>query len=124
MSHILIADDDAVQLDLRKGLLQRGGHEVSVAFTAAQVVRAIAERAADLIIMDLRFPNAEGTPDSDEGLALIRRIREMGCCTPLLVLSGWTSDLEGQPEEKMVDRVMLKPVKPSVLMATVREMIA
>src|SRR5260370_30307917 len=108
MSHILIADDDAVQLELRKGLLQRGGHEVSTAFTAAQVVRAIETRAADLIIMDLRFPNAEGMPDSDEGLALIRRIREMGCRAPLLVLSGWTSDLDDHPEAKLVNRIMLK----------------
>jgi CheY-like chemotaxis protein len=124
MCHILIADDDPVQLDLRRELLRAEGHEVSMAFSAAQTVRRLQARAADLIIMDLRFPNAEGESDSRVGLALIRDIRDLGCKAPVLVLSGWPADLEGQPEAGMVTRVMLKPVKPADLMQAVREMTA
>jgi CheY-like chemotaxis protein len=124
MSHILIADDDAVQLDLRKGLLQRDGHEVSTALTAAQTMRLLERRPADLIILDLRFPNAEGQADSEEGLDLIRRIRERGITAPLIVLSGWPDDLDGRPEERLISRVLMKPVKSSEFIEAVREMIA
>ena len=124
MSHILIADDDAVQLDLHKTLIEQLGHKVSTAFTTRQTVRVLQNRTADLIIIDLRFPNSEGESDSREGLALIRRIRELGCQTPLLVLSGWPADLDGMPEAQLVNRVMCKPVKSAELMQTIREMIA
>jgi CheY-like chemotaxis protein len=123
MSHILIADDDAVQLDLRKGFLQSAGHEVSVAITVAQAIERLRTRAADLIIIDLRFPDSEGRYDAGEGLALIRGIRGLGCAAPILVLSGWPEDLDESPEAAFVSRVMLKPVKPSALMEAVREMI-
>jgi len=124
MSHILIADDDPIQLKLRKGIIESLGHEVSVALSACQTVRTLRERSADLIITDLRFPNAEGAPDLHEGLALIRSIRELSSDVPLLVLSGWPADLDGHPEAQLVTRVMMKPVKSAVLMETIREMMA
>ncbi len=124
MSHILIADDDAIQLELRKGLIEGLGHEVSTALTACQTVRALQTRSPDLVIIDLRFPDANGIPDAREGLALIRRIRELCGDIPLVVLSGWPADLDGHPEERLVTRVMIKPVKAAVLAQTLRELIA
>ena len=123
MSHILIADDDAVQLDLRKGIIESSGYDVSCALSTCQTIRMLQARSTDLIIIDLRFPNAEGAPDSGEGLALIRSIREISLDIPLLVLSGWPADLEGQPEAQLVTRIMLKPVKSAELMQTIRELI-
>jgi two-component system response regulator HydG len=123
MSHILIADDDATQLDLRKGIIESLGHEVSAALSACQTVRTLQARSVDLVIIDLRFPNAEGAPDSREGLALIRRIRELSRDMPLLVMSGWPADLDGQPEAQLVTRVMMKPVKSAALIQIVGEMI-
>ena len=87
MARILISDDDAIQLDLRKQLLEIAGYEVDVAFSAYQTVHHIQRRQPDLVIVDLRLPNERGEADPNEGLALIRRIREIGCRIPLLVLS-------------------------------------
>lgn len=123
MPRILVADDDPVQLELRKLILEAEGHEVRLAYSAKQAVRDLRERAADLVILDLRFPNAKGTPDSREGLALIRGIHEVSGETPVLVLSGWPADIEGQPEEKLVRMVLMKPVKPMVLTRIVRELL-
>jgi CheY-like chemotaxis protein len=123
MPRILVADDDPVQLDLRKLLLEAAGHEVSLAQSTVEAVRHLREQGADLVIMDLRFPNADGTPDSREGLALIRDIHQAGCRTPMMVLSGWPQDLDGQPEEELVACVLLKPVKPSMLMQAIRDLL-
>ena len=123
MSRILVADDDVVQLDLRKRVLETAGHAVTVALDPSGALRQL-NRGWDLLIMDLRFRNCAGESDSREGLALIRRNREMGSSVPVVVLSGWPEDLYGQPEEKMVSRVMVKPVSTRELLAAIAELAA
>jgi len=122
MSRILLADDDFVGLDLRKQVLESAGHEVAVAFTPAQTLRQLERGWANLVIMDLRFLNAAGEPDAREGMALIRGIRERGHEAPVVVLSGWPEELYGQAEEKMVSRVMVKPVASRELLEAVEEL--
>jgi len=121
MPRILVADDDAAQLDLRRLILEAGGHQVSLAIRPSDALRQLA--SADLVIMDLRFPNARGDDDPAEGLFLIRAIRDSGYRGPVLVLSGWPQDLEGQPEEQLVSRVMLKPVGMQALLQAIGELV-
>jgi CheY-like chemotaxis protein len=123
MCRILVADDNWQQLELRKLLLEAVGHQVAVAWSVRETMRQVELGTAELVIMDLRFPNGAGEPDAGEGLALIRQIRECGCRVPLIVLSGWPQELYGSPEESMVSRVMLKPVKASVLLETIAELV-
>jgi CheY-like chemotaxis protein len=123
MCRILVADDDQQQLDLRKLMLELAGHEVDLALDALETIRHLEQGRAELVIMDLRFPNASGTPDSAVGLALIRRIRDTGCRAPVIVLSGWPDDLYGHPEEQLVSRIMVKPVKPAVLMEAIQDLV-
>ena len=114
MSRILIADDDPAQLDVHKKLLEALGHEVALAQDAEQTERHVARDWPDLLILDLRMPV------SSVGLALIRRVREMGCSKPVIVLSGWPDELYGRPEEKMVSRVLIKPAPVRELQAVIQ----
>ena len=120
MSRILVVDDDAVQLDLRKQLLEVAGYQVETALSAQQTERRLENAPADLVILDLRFPNALGEPDAQQGLALIRRIRDLGCRVPVIVLSGWPDDLYGEPEERMVSCILVKPVSTREFLDTIR----
>jgi len=122
MSRILVTDDDAVQLNLRRLVLEAAGHEVVLALEPAGALAEL-DRGWDLLIMDLRFLNCAGVPDPREGLALIRRIRELGIRVPVVVLSGWPDDLYGRPEERMVSRVMAKPVPTRDLLAVIAELV-
>ena len=122
-SRILVADDDAVQLDLRKQLLEIAGYQVDAAFTALQTEHLLQKRPPDLVIVDLRLPNGCGESDAREGLALIRRIREIALRVPILVLSGWPEDIYGQPEEELVSRVLLKPVRTPDLLRSIRDLL-
>jgi CheY-like chemotaxis protein len=122
MSCILLVDDDVVQLDLYKHVLEIAGYRVDIALNPAQTERRIAN--TDLVLMDLRFPNALGDSDAREGMALIRRLRDLGYSVPVIVLSGWPEDLEGQPEERLVSRILLKPVAPRDLLCNIREVLA
>jgi len=118
MAHILVADDDLDQVTLRKRLLEAGGHQVDIALCVESTVLQVERGDTDLVIMDLRFP------ESFDGLSLIRRMREMGCRKPVIVLSGWPEDLYGQPEEAMVSRVMVKPVPMLELLEAVASLVA
>ena len=120
MARILLADDDARQLQLRARLLEAGGHEVSLAGHASEVIPYLA--TSQVVIIDLRFPNSQGQPDAAEGLKLIRQIRESGCRAPVIVISGWPEDLSGTPEERMVSRVMQKPVAIDSLLGAIAEL--
>jgi CheY-like chemotaxis protein len=122
MSRILVVDDDVVQLDLYKQLLEIAGYQVEVALTAGQAVRRIGN--ADLVLMDLRIPNALGEADSQEGMALIRGIRDLGCRAPVIVLSGWPDDLYGQPEEQLVSRILPKPVDSRELLSAIHDLLS
>jgi CheY-like chemotaxis protein len=120
---ILVADDDALQVDLRKTILESAGYQVDIALNVASALRRIARRPADLVIMDLRFPNAEGKADPGQGMGMIRLLRERGCAVPVIVLSGWPEDLYGKPEELMISRILLKPVMTLELLAAVADLI-
>ena len=123
MSRILVAEDDLVQLRLRKMALELAGHEVMVAVDAPGALRCLDLNRPDILLMDLKLPNAEGEPDSGEGMALIRRIRELGCSTPVVVVSGWPEQIYGEPEERMVSRVMVKPVTTRELLQAIAELV-
>ena len=121
MSRVLLADDDATQLELQARLLEAGGHQVSLAFCPEETIRLLP--SADIVIMDLRFRNTQGDPDPQQGLSLIRRIREAGCRKPLIVVSGWPEELEQSPEYNLISRVMTKPVRIASLLAAIGELI-
>ncbi len=118
MARILVADDDLEQVTVRKDLLEAGGHRVDIALCVQSTLMQVEMGDADLLIMDLRFP------DTRDGLALIRRIRETGCTKPVIVLSGWPEDIYNQPEERMVSRVMVKPVPMLELLDAVARLVA
>ena len=105
MPRILIADDDPAQLRIRQMLLEAAGHQVDIAINARHAMHRLATVPADLLMMDLKFPNAEGKADAEEGLALIRYTREHAPGLPVIVLSGWPQEMEGRPEARMVSRV-------------------
>src|SRR5579883_1154683 len=58
MARVLLADDDATQLELCARLIEAGGHQVTPAFCPSEVLRQVS--SADIVIMDLRFRNADG----------------------------------------------------------------
>lgn len=122
MPRILVADDDAWQLDLRCRLLEAGGHHVSLACCAADALRQLNQ--ADVLVMDLRFPNADGQDDPAEGLALIRNVRASGSRIPVIVLSGWPEDLRDRPELQLVSCVLTKPVGIRNLLETIQALVS
>jgi CheY-like chemotaxis protein len=115
MANVLLVDDEPGGLEIRKMLLERDGHRVSTAIDAAMARERFRELAPDCVILDLRLPSRE------DGLALVREFREAMPALRIVVLAGWGADLEGRPEQKLVDEVLAKPVRSERLITAVRK---
>jgi len=110
MSRVLLVDDDAPGLHLRKMIFERQGHQVAAAGDVDSARRLFAETRPESVVLDLRLPEPE------DGRALIREFRGAAAGIRIIVLSGWPLDLEGQPEAGMVDQVLMKPIRTAMLM--------
>jgi CheY-like chemotaxis protein len=115
---VLIVDDDAQQLALRKLLLEAAGHQVAAAESAPEARRLLEELRPDLLLMDLRLPKLK------DGLSLIRCIHERRLQAKIIVLSGWTEDLCDLPEEKLVARVLGKPIRHEHLLEAINAVVS
>jgi CheY-like chemotaxis protein len=113
MCRLLVADDDAQQLGIRKLLLEAAGHEVAVAANAPEARRMLEELRPDVLVMDLRLPKLK------DGLSLIRCVTEHGLAARIIVLSGWTEELCDLPEEQLVSRVLGKPIRNEHLLEAI-----
>lgn len=115
MARVLLVDDDAAALDLRKMILERKGHQISMASEPASAHALFAETQPDTVVLDLRLPEAK------DGLALIREFRAAAPEVRIIVLAGWPLDLEGTPEAQMVDLVLGKPIRTATLVDALAE---
>ena len=114
MSRVLLVDDDADALSLRKLIFENDGHQVFVATSAVRAREQFLAEAPDSVVLDLRLPGAE------DGLALIREFRDGSLHVRIIVLSGCCADLDGRMEGALVDHVFEKPVRSEVLLRVVR----
>jgi two-component system response regulator MprA len=78
---ILIAEDDRRVRESLERALTLEGYEVVTASDGARALELHAETPADLLLLDVSMPNADG-------LSVCRRIRERGDETPVLMLTA------------------------------------
>ena len=115
MSLILVVDDDSGGLEIRKMLLERDGHQVVTAANPASARECFRQNAIECVILDLRLPQPA------DGLALVREFRDASPELRIVVLAGWSADLEGRPERILVNEVLAKPVRSERLISSVRK---
>ena len=116
MARVLLVDDDAAALDLRQLILEREGHQVSIASEPSSARALFAETRPECLVMDLRLPEA------NDGLALIREFRAAAPTVRIIVLAGWPLDIEDTPEAQMVNLVLAKPIRTATLVGALAEL--
>ena len=68
MSHILVVDDNELNLELVRDVLELDGFEVETAASGEEGVAMVRSNPPELVLMDLRMPGISGL----EALALLR----------------------------------------------------
>jgi DNA-binding response OmpR family regulator len=113
MSRVLLVDDDAGALAIRKLIFESDGHQVVAADNASFARERFHAEPPESVILDLRLP------DLEDGLALIREFRALSSQVKIVVVSGWCADLDGRDEGALVDLILSKPVRSEVLLGAI-----
>jgi CheY-like chemotaxis protein len=108
LAKVLLVDDEADQLEMRRMVLEARGYEVAEATNAEDALERIGD--CDRVVMDMRMPRVE------DGRALIRALHAARPGLPIIVLSGCAQDIESAPERSEVREVIEKPVRPERLL--------
>ncbi|HWL67553.1 MAG TPA: response regulator [Geminicoccus sp.] len=116
--HVLVADDNPVNVKLASIVLGRAGHRVSSVGDGAAAVAMVASGGVDLVLMDVQMPGMDG-------LTATRQIRELAdpCLrsTPVVALSADAlAGDEAAGRAAGMDAYLTKPIDRPKLLSTVR----
>jgi len=117
---VLIVDDNEKNLRLARDVLQFAGFETLEAASGSEAVSVAAERLPDVILMDIRLPDMEGT----EAARLIRQAPETSHI-PIVALTSLA--MKGDREWFLAsgfDGYLEKPISVRELPDQVREFCA
>jgi DNA-binding response OmpR family regulator len=116
MRLLLVEDEVEIQGFLQRSLAE-AGYQVEAAGDGKTAERLAIESAHDALIVDL------GLPDQD-GLSLILRLRQLGLCAPVLILSARRSvDDRVRGLEQGGDDYLTKPFALAELLARLRNLV-
>tara|TARA_R110002124_G_scaffold118904_1_gene276509 strand:+ start:1092 stop:1835 length:744 start_codon:yes stop_codon:yes gene_type:complete len=109
---ILVVDDDPGIREVLCDYLVQHGYEASGAASAAEMDRALAAQAPDLIVLDLMMPG-------EDGLSVCRRLSGKG--PPIVMLSAMGGDTDRIIGLELgADDYLAKPCNPRELLARIR----
>lgn len=108
---VLVVEDEAEVRLLAVRLLRRLGHKVVEAANAWQALLLL-QQPFDLVLLDLRLSF------SIDGNQLIQTLRDLGKEVPVIVFTGFVSDLD-EELPSFVKAVLEKPVSVEQFMQTV-----
>ena len=115
--HVLVAEDNAVNQQVAVGMLDRAGHEATVAANGREVLALLEKGAFDVVLMDVQMPEMDGL----EATAAIRdRERATGGHLPIVALTAHA--MKGDAErclEAGMDAYLAKPLQPRELLAAI-----
>ena len=101
MAKILCIDDNAHGLSARRVLLEKLGHQVTVARSGAEGLQAFRRAKADLVIVDYVMPQMNGSE-------VVRKLKKSAPRLPVILLSGYTETLNLETKVKDADCILSK----------------
>jgi PAS domain S-box-containing protein len=114
---VLVVDDNPINRELARAILEPVGVDVSEAADGAEAVEAALALPVDLILMDLRMPGLHGR----EAAAAIRMRPGPNQDIPILAFSADADLTGGRGELGPFDGQVRKPVSPGELLSAVAE---
>lgn len=119
MMKVLIADDEELNREVLRELLEVNGYEVSEAADGNEVLERASSDAPQLILMDIRMPHLDGY----KTLAKLRAIPETASI-PVVAVTAFAMDSDRQRTQAAgFNGFVTKPVDFQLLLRTVRELL-
>jgi two-component system, sensor histidine kinase and response regulator len=110
---VLLAEDNPVNQKLVVHLLQRRGHQVSIANNGSEAVEIAKRETLDIVLMDVQMPEMDGF----QATAAIREWERDGR-TPLCIVALTAHAMNGDKERCLArgfDLYLAKPFRPNEL---------
>jgi two-component system cell cycle response regulator DivK len=120
LNRILIADDEEMNREVLRELLETNGYEVSEAADGAEAFQRACSETPSLILMDIRMPRADG-------FATLARLRAHPGTTgiPVVAVTAFAMDSDRQQAQAAgFDAYVSKPVDFQLLIRTIRRLLA
>ncbi|MCI7768368.1 MAG: PocR ligand-binding domain-containing protein [Oscillospiraceae bacterium] len=117
-AHILIVDDNSINLAVAKGLLEPLKMQVDTASSAAEAIEKLKQDMYDLIFMDHMMPEVDGV----EATRIIRRLMPDYNGVPIIALTA--NAVSGAKEmflEEGMDDFVAKPIEIKEITAKLRK---
>ena len=112
---VLLVDDDPDQLAVREMVFQQAGFAVLTAASAGKALRLAQQKRPSCAVVDLCLPR------EDDGLTLIRELKQMDQSIRILVLTGKrTHGLQNRPEWQSITAVITKGSPSAHLLQSVK----
>ena len=111
--NILLAEDNDVNQKLATRLLEKRGHQVTVAGNGLQALNALSEASYDLVLMDVQMPEMDGIEATS---ALRAREHGTGNRQPVIAMTALV--MQGDRERCLaagMDGYLTKPIRPRAL---------
>jgi two-component system OmpR family response regulator len=115
--HVLVVEDEAVLARQLAGALDQAGYAVDCAADGERADFMVQTEQYDAVVLDLGLPKIDG-------LTLLKRWREQGVATPVLVLTArgsWHEKVQGI--DGGADDYVAKPFQMEELLARLRALI-
>jgi len=115
-ARILVVEDDRTSAKLLMTLLQRAGHDVTLAFEGGQALRGAMQSLPQLVIADRQMPGMDG-------LTLCKNLRAFEAGRRIYFIAVTAEESEDKIVEVFdagCDDYVVKPFKPKLLLARVR----
>ena len=118
---ILIADDNVINQKVAVRLLQQLGYKADIANNGAEAIRAVEQKAYDVILMDVQMPEVDGL----EATRRIRKCQNEPSPRPnfqnqIVIIAMTANAMQGDREKCVaagMDDYLPKPVRPEALQA-------
>lgn len=114
--HILLCEDNEVNVLLVQAMLQPEGHHITVAENGALGLQRLRERAYDLVLMDVQMPGMDGHSATRELRRLEARLGWHHVPVVALTAHAFASDVQASREAGCDDHLS-KPISQSALLA-------
>lgn len=117
---ILLVEDDFLNMKLVEHILNTEGYTILKATTAQEALQQIETTRPDLILMDVKLPDMDGT-------TVVRIIRERASTKDTLILALTACAMKGDRENILksgCDGYISKPINVQEFTATVRSYLA
>jgi CheY-like chemotaxis protein len=115
MAQILLVDDDQDLIEMNRTVFAQRGHNVRVAYSAAEALKLAQAHPPELAVLDVMME------DKTVGFELARQLHEANPRMPMIMLTGISKEMglgyTFQPDETWlpVSKFIEKPVNPRVL---------